>query len=303
MQFVKSVSFSLLVLSVLALSTLAHGGEKYHFAYLVQDLGNQYWVTVAEGVKDKCNKLGIVVTVLDARTDPARQLANVEDVIEKKVDYILLSPWDQASGTTVVEAANKAGIPVSVLDIGIDEGKIDTFIVSDNFEGGVLAGEYGLKLLADKSNPQVAHIQCQLGYVIPQLRGDGFTKVMKDNGIRIVAKQPADSQRSLGMTVMQNILQANPDLDLVFSENDEMALGALEAVRAAGLMNQVKIIGFDGTADAIASITRNELTGSVAQQPYVLGEMGVEAGIKSLKGDTLPETTYIPTKLVTAENM
>lgn len=289
--------------AAMLLTVAVQGGEKYRFAYLVQDLGNQFWVAVSEGVKDKCAELGIDVIVLDARTDPAKQLANAEDAIQKKVDYILLSPWDPPSGATAVEAANKAKIPVAVLDVGVSGGKIDTFIVSDNFEGGEIAGNYGAKLLADKPGATAAHIQCQLGYIITQLRGDGFTKIMNDKGYKIVAKQPADSQRSLGMTVMQNILQANPNLSLVFSENDEMALGALEAVRAANKMNQVKIIGFDGTSDAVDSIKAGELAGTVAQQPYKIGQMGVEAAVKALKGEKLPETTYVPTKLITKETL
>lgn len=281
--------------------SVALSGEKKTIGYLVQDLGNQFWVTVAEGVKAGCAEQGYDVIVLDARTDPSKELANAEDLIQKKVDYILLSPWDPDSGANAVEVANKAGIPVSVLDIGVTFGKIDTFIVSDNLGGGKLAGEYVAKIIGDKK--EVAHIQCQLGYKIPALRGEGFTDVMNEKGITIVAKQPADSQRSLGMTVMQNILQAHPNVAGVFCENDEMALGALEAVNAAGKSGAVKVVGFDGTADAVESIKAGGLAGSVAQQPFEIGKMGVDMAKKAMAGEKLPETTYVPVKLLTKDNL
>jgi len=270
--------------------------------YSVQDLGNQYWQLVAQGIKDRAAELGnIDVIVLDARTDPGRQLAQVEDLIQQKVDVILLSPWDPDPGGSCVEAANKANIPVIVLDVGVNSGKIETFIVSDNLKGGELAGEFIAQKLGGKG--KVAHIQCQLGYKIPALRGEGFTNVMKKYGIEIVAKQPADSQRSLGMKVMEDFIQAHPDLNAVFCENDEMALGALEAVKAAGLQDKIIVVGFDAIPDALCSIKNGELAATVAQKPYEIGKMGVDAALKVLKGEKLPETIYVPVELVTPENV
>jgi ribose transport system substrate-binding protein len=296
------------VLSILALSVFtqaqakeAAGKDGLVFGYAVQDLGNQYWVTVAEGVKAQAAELGIEVLVMDARTDPARELANVEDMIQKKVDAILLSPWDSDSGSNGVLLANKADIPVFVLDIGVNDGKIETFIVSDNLGGGRMAGEYLAQFVPPGG--EVAHIQCQLGYVIPALRGEGFREVMKEKGIRIVATQPADSQRAKGMDVMQNILQAHPSISAVFCENDEMALGAIEAVAAAGKSDQIKVVGFDGTDDALAAIKEGRLAGTVAQQPYEMGKLGVKAAVDFLNGKTLEETTYVPVKLITPSDL
>jgi ribose transport system substrate-binding protein len=298
----KKLFTTFVVMMVLALSiSVVSIAEDLVFGYAVQDLGNQYWVTVAEGVEARAAELGIETIVLDARTDPARELSNVEDLIQKNVDAILFSPWDPAAAVSSVEAANRAGIPVFVLDIGVDGGDIETFIVSDNYEGGRMAGEYLAELIGGEG--EVAHIQCQLGYKIPALRGEGFTDVMNEKGIDIVAKQPADSQRALGMTVMQNMLQAHPEIDGVFAENDEMALGAYEAVRAARLEDKIKIVGFDGTADAIQSIREGKLAGTVAQQPYEMGIMGVDAAVDFLNGKEIPETIYVPVKLITKDNV
>lgn len=300
MKKLKVVLCLLLVLSSVGLFAQAQQevAEKdgLVFGYAVQDLGNQFWVTVAEGVKSQAAEMGIEVVVMDARTDPARELANVEDMIQKNVDAILLSPWDADSGANGVMVANEVGIPVFVLDIGVNAGEIETFIVSDNLGGGRIAGEYIAENIPAGS--EVAHIQCQLGYVIPALRGEGFTDVMNENGFEIVARQPADSQRAKGMDVMQNILQANPNLAAVFCENDEMALGAIEAIAAAGKSDQIMVVGFDGTDDAVAAINEGRLAGTVAQQPFVMGQLGVKAAVDYLEGKSLEETTYVPVKLI-----
>ena len=275
--------------------------ENYRFGYVVQDLGNQFWVTVAQGIKDRCEELGIDVTVLDARTDPARQLAVTEDLLQRGIDALLISPWDSDSGGTCVEAANRAGVPVIVVDIGVSSGEIVTLVVSDNYGGGKLAGEYAVELTGGEG--EAAHIQCQLGYKLLQARGDGFTDAAEAGGLKIVARQPADSQRSLGMTVMQNMLQAHPNIKVVFSENVEMALGALEAARLARKENQVQIIGFDAIADALQSIKEGGLVGTIAQQPYEMGRIGVDAAVRHLKGEEVEETIYVPVQLITKDNV
>lgn len=288
-------------LFVVAVSAQAMAGEKKSIGYVVQDLGNQYWVSMADGVKARCAELGYDVTVLDTRTDPAKELANIEDLIEKGVDYLLISPWDPDTGATAVEAANKAGVPISILDIGVASGDVDTFIISENYEGGRIAGDYVAGLLGNKG--KVASIESNPGYVIVALRNKGFIDVMEEKGIKVVARQHAEGQRSLGMTVMQNMLQANPDLNAVFCMSDEAALGALEAVDAAGLSGKVYVVGFDGTSDAIESIKSGGMAASVAQEPYNIGVMGVNAAQNSFSGKKNPETTYVPVKLLTKDSL
>jgi ribose transport system substrate-binding protein len=271
------------------------------FGYQVQDLGNQYWVKVAEGVKAQAKEMGVSVVVMDARTDAARELSNIDDMIQKKVDAILLSPWDANSGANAVAEANKAKIPVFVLDIGVSSGDIESLVVSDNLEGGHIAGRYIAKSIP--AGAEVAHIQCQPGYVIPALRGKGFTEIMKEVGLKIVAAQSADSQRAKGMDVMQNILQAHPKLSAVFAENDEMALGAIEAIAAAGKSDQVKVVGFDGTDDARAAIKEGRLAATVAQEPTEMGKLGVKTGVAFLNGQHVEKTTFLPVELLTPDKL
>lgn len=290
----------LVVLMLVCSVSFAQGAKETKdglvFGYAVQDLGNQYWVTAADGVKAKCAELGITCLVMDANTDPAKELANVEDMIQRKVDAILLSPWDSDSGATATKLANKAGIPVFVLDIGVTSGDYVSFIISDNKEGGVQAGEFMATLIPAGS--EVAHITCQLGYVQPALRGEGFTEAATKAGMKIVAKQPADSQRALGMNVMQNMLQANPNIKGVFCENDEMALGAVEAIAAAGKKGQIAVIGFDGNSDAVDAVNDGRMAATVAQQPFMMGEMGVQAAFDHLNGKAVEKTTFVPVSLI-----
>ena len=275
--------------------------DKPVFGYVVQDLGNQFWVTVAQGIKDRAKELDIEVMVLDARTDPARQLSLTEDLLQRGIDALLISPWDADSGGTAVEAANRKNVPVVVVDIGVSKGEIATLVVSDNYAGGELAGEYAVELTGGVG--EAAHIQCQLGYKLLKARGDGFTDAAEKGGLKIVARQPADSQRSLGMTVMQNMLQAHPNIKAVFCENDEMALGALEAVRLARKQNQVQIVGFDAVGDALNSIKNGGLAGTIAQQPYEMGRIGVNSALKVIKGEEVPETIFVPVQLINKDNV
>ena len=247
--------------------------ENYRFGYVVQDLGNQFWVTVAQGIKDRCEELGIDVTVLDARTDPARQLAVTEDLLQRGIDALLISPWDSDSGGTCVEAANRAGVPVIVVDIGVSSGEIVTLVVSDNYGGGKLAGEYAVELTGGEG--EAAHIQCQLGYKLLQARGDGFTDAAEAGGLKIVARQPADSQRSLGMTVMQSMLQAHPNIKVVFSET-MMALGALKLRALPVKRTRSRSLALTQLLMPCSPLKRRS-GGHHCQQPYEIGRIGVDA--------------------------
>lgn len=290
-----------LIFSGLALVATAAFAQPYTFGYVVQDLGNQFWITMSQGIEDKAAELGVEVVILDSRTDPAVELANVEDLLSQGVDALLLSPWDATSGSTSVEAANRAGVPVFVLDIGVESGDIVSFLVSDNYRGGVLAGEKMSELLGGEGT--VVQILTQPGYVIPALRSDGFRDTVTEVGIEIVAEQPGDSQRALGLSVMENLLQSNPDIDGVFAANDEMAMGALEAIRSANKLEQIQIIGFDAIPDALAAIKEGTLAATVAQQPYLIGQMGVEMAVQHLSGEEVEPEVLVDVELITPENV
>jgi len=269
--------------------------------YSTPSLANQFWNRVSEGLKEEAGKSGVEVVVADAQGDSGKQLSDMEDLIQKKVDAILISPWDTDTAASCIRKANRAGIPVIVVDIGTSGGDYAAFIVSDNKEGGRMAGRYIAEKLGGKG--KAVHIQCQLGARNAQLRGEGFEEVVKEAGIEIAAKQPADSRRDLGMTVMENILQSNPDVSAVFAQNDEMALGALRAIETGGKKGRILVVGFDGNDDALAAIRDGGMAASVGQRPEEMGRIALRTAVKVINGETVEKEIFVPVELITKETL
>ena len=163
--------------------------------------------------------------------DPAKELSNVEDLLVKGVDVLLINPTDSDAVGSAVAAANKAGVPVVTLDRGANSGTVVAHIASDNVAGGRMAGEFILQKLGGKG--KVVELEGIPGTTAARDRGQGFNEAVKDK-LEVVARQTADFDRTKGLTVMENVVQAQPDFDAVFAHNDKMALGALRALEAAG---------------------------------------------------------------------
>jgi len=273
-------------------------------AYSTASLENVFWQRVTKGARDEATKARADLRVVDAQGDARKQLSDIEDLVQQRMDAILISPYQSDPIVPAVLAANKARIPVVIVDIGVKGGDYAALIISDNLAGGRLAGEF-IASKIDREGP-VAHISAQPGVENARKRGEGFAQVMKERGIKIVASQTAYSERAKGMEVMENILQAHPDLRAVFCENDEMALGATRALgplrgRPAG-RKDVIVVGFDGNPDALAAIRKGEMAATVAQQPEEMGRMGVRIALKALKGEAVAKTVQVPVTLITRDN-
>ena len=269
--------------------------------YSTPALTNQYWNRVSSGIKEEAKKNGVEVIVADAQGDSGKQLSDVEDLVQKRVAAILISPWDTDTAASCIKKANRAKIPVIVVDIGTSGGEYAAFIISDNREGGRMAGRYIAEKLGGKG--KVVHIQCQLGARNAQMRGEGFEEIMKQKGIAIAAKQPADSRRDLGMTVMENILQANPDVNAVFAQNDEMALGALRAIETSGKKGKILIVGFDGNDDALKAVQDGGMAATIGQQPEEMGRIALQTALKVIKHEPVKKEIFVPVKLITKETL
>jgi ribose transport system substrate-binding protein len=263
--------------------------------------GNPFWAAVEKGAKDAAAALNVDLTVLapPAETDVATQIAQIEDQITKKVQAIVVAPTDMAGLNPTFDKAKAAKIPVLFVDTNAPWPDKLTYIGTDNRNGGKLAGEFICKALSNKG--QVALITGVLSQQTHIDRSGGAEDALKACGITVVAKQPADSLRDKGQTVMENILTANPDLNGVFATNDLMALGALEAVKAAKKTGIV-IVGFDANPDAIASILAGGMTASVAQSPTNMGKFGVESALKAIKGETIAKVIDTGTVVVDKNN-
>ena len=264
----------------------------------VSTLNNPFFVSLKDGVVAAAEKNGMKTIVVDAQDDSATQVSGIEDLIQQGADILLINPTDSAAISTAVEYANSVGIPVITLDRSSDSGDIVTLVASDNEAGGQMAAEYIIELLGE--NAVVAELEGTPGASATRERGAGFHSVANKK-LQIVSKQTADFDRTQGLNVMENMIQGNGNIQAVFAHNDEMALGALEAINSAG--KDLIVIGFDGTEDALASIRNGQLTATVAQQPVLMGEMAVQAAIDYIEGKDVEEVIAAPLKLVTQDNI
>ena len=263
--------------------------------FSVSTQNNPFFVSLKDGVEGKAKEMGVKVVTLAAQDDPAKQANDISDLIQQKVDVLIINPVDSEAIATSGEAANKAGIPVIALDRASDGGKVASLVASDNVAGGEMAAKYIIEKLGEGVN--VAEIEGIPGASATRERGEGFHK-LADSKLHVVAKQNADFDRTKGLTVAENILQANGNIQAIFAHNDEMALGAIEAAKSAG--KKIFIVGFDGTDDGVNAVkVEGTMAATIAQQPKLMGEQGLEAAVKAAKGEKVADHISVPLQLVT----
>ncbi|MFF3937809.1 ABC transporter permease/substrate-binding protein [Streptomyces phaeofaciens] len=264
-------------------------------------LNNPFFVQIQSGAKAEAKKLGVDLTVTDAQNDASQQANQLQNFTSSGVDSIIVNPVDSDAASNAVKAAGKAEIPVIAVDRGVNKATVDALVASDNVAGGELAA----KTVAEKlgGTGKIVILQGQAGTSAARERAEGFAKGLKAYpGIQVLAEQPADFDRTKGLDVMSNLLQAHPDVQGVIAANDEMALGAIKALGAkAG--KSVQVVGFDGTPDGLTAVERGTLYASVAQQPSQLGKIAVDNALKALRGEKVEETVKVPVKVVTKENV
>ncbi|MDE5054634.1 ribose ABC transporter substrate-binding protein RbsB [Niallia taxi] len=262
----------------------------------VSTLNNPFFVSLRDGVVKEAESLGMEVIIVDAQNDSAKQVNDVEDLIQQGVDALLINPTDSASISTAVQSANNIGIPVVTLDRSADKGKVEALVASDNIKGGEMAANYLIEKLGEKA--EVIELEGVPGASATRERGQGFHNIA-DQKLNVIAKQAADFDRTKGLTVMENLLQANPNVKAVFAHNDEMALGAIEAINSSG--KDVSVIGFDGNDEALNAIKAGDMEATVAQQPELIGKLAVNAARDVLQGKKVEENIAAPLKLVTKD--
>ena len=289
-KFLKVFGVAALLVAVSSAASAA--GEK--IGLVVSTQNNPFFVTLKEGAVQKANELGYELIVLDSQNDPSKELGNVEDLLVKGVDVLLINPTDSDAVASSVRAANRSKIPVVTLDRAANGGKVVSHVASDNVLGGEVAGNYIVEKLGGKG--KVVELEGIPGTTAARDRGEGFNKAIAGK-LEVVAKQSADFDRTKGLTVMENILQAQPEINAVFAHNDEMALGALKAIEASGRKNIV-VVGFDATDDAVAAVKDGKLSATVAQKPAEIGAIGVEVADKIIKKEAVQENVPVALELI-----
>ncbi len=271
----------------------ASGAKKVTIGFAVSTQNNPFFVTMAKSVEEQAKKANVDVKIVDAQNDPAKQSNDVTDLIESKVDVLIINPVDSAAISNSVIAANQAKIPVITVDRSSDKGEVTTHIASNNVKGGEMAADYIVKKLGEAA--PVLELEGIPGASATRERGEGFHK-LADQKLKVLAKQSANFDRTQGLTVAENMLQANPDAKAIFAHNDEMALGAIGAAKSAGA--KLLIVGFDGTADGLKAIQDGDMAATIAQQPDKMGEMAVDTALKITKGEKVEKSIAVDLKLV-----
>ncbi|WP_416483487.1 substrate-binding domain-containing protein [Streptomyces sp. CL12] len=264
-------------------------------------LNNPFFVGVRSGAQAEAKKLGVDLTVTDAQNDASQQANQLQNFTSSSLDAIIVNPVDSDAASNSVKAADKAKIPVIAVDRGVNKAAVDALVASDNIAGG----EQAAKTIAEKlgGKGKIVILQGQAGTSAARERAQGFANGLKAYpGIKVVAQQPADFDRTKGLDVMSNLLQAHPDVQGVIAANDEMALGAIKALGSkAG--TSVPVVGFDGTPDGLNAVKAGTLYASVAQQPTQLGRIAVDNALKASQGKKVEQTVKVPVKVVTKDNV
>jgi ribose transport system substrate-binding protein len=289
----------------------AGGGGRQRIALVMKTANNPFFIEMQKGAEEAAKRLGVelVVQAAEREVDVEKQMQIVENLIQTRVAALCVTPSGSREIVPAIDKANRANIPVVIVDTRVDAkalsdsgGRVATFIGSDNYEGGKVAGEFLAKHLNGKG--KVAVLEGIPGHETGDSRLRGFRDALKATpGVEIVASQTANWERDQGFNVFQNILQSHPDLQAVFACSDLMALGAVEAIAAAKKTGQLAVVGFDATSEARDAILKGSMDASVAQSPAQMGALAVENALKLLKGEQVQPEFVVPIKLISKDNL
>ncbi|GAA1230616.1 MULTISPECIES: substrate-binding domain-containing protein [Streptomyces] len=300
-QYVIAAVVAAAIIGGISLWNKGSSGTSTKLGLSVSTLNNPFFVQMKAGAQAEAKKEGVKLTVTDAQNDASQQANQLQNFTSEGMSSVIVNPVDSDAVGPAVRGANKADIPVVAADRGVNKAKTATLVASDNVAGGRQAA----KTLADKlgGSGKIVILQGTAGTSASRERGQGFAEGIKAYpGIKVVAEQPADFDRTKGLDVMTNMLQANAGVDGVFAENDEMALGAIKALGSkAG--KSVAVVGFDGTPDGLKAVEAGTLYASVAQQPKELGRIAVQNAVRAAKDKKVAEMVKVPVKVVTSKNV
>lgn len=261
--------------------------------FSVSTLNNPFFVTLTEGARKAATENNVELVVVDAGDDAAKQTSDIEDLVSRNVGVLIVNPVDSDAVAPAVKSAMSQGIKVIAVDRGVNGVDVDCQIASDNVAGARMATEYLMELVGEGA--KVAELQGVPGASATIDRGAGFHQVA-DQSLQVAASQTANFNRAEGMTVMENILQSDGTIKGVFAHNDEMALGAVEAVAASG--KDIKIVGFDATDDAQKAVKDGKMAATVAQKPDKMGEKAIGTAVKIMAGETVEKSIPVEVELI-----
>lgn len=273
-------------------------------AVVISTLNNPWFVVLGESAAARARELGYEVQIFDSQNNSAKEAEHFDNIIAMGYDAILFNPTDSDGSVLNVKRAKEAGIPTFCMDREINSrDAATTQLLSDNFTGCVKLGQYFVRQMNKKGN--YVEILGLVGDNNTWNRSKGFHCVVDEfPELKMVAQQNADFDRNKAMDVMETIMQANPNIDAVFCGNDAMALGAYQAVLAAGKADKVKIFGFDGSDDAVKAIADGKISATVMQFPVQMSRTSADLADQYIKGKRdFKSKTPVEVVLVTSENV
>jgi ribose transport system substrate-binding protein len=287
------------------------GGGPKTVALVLKTLNHPFFVDMRRGAQEAADRLGVRLQVQAAEReiDVEKQMQIVENLIQTGIGALCITPSGSREIVSALVKARNAKVPIVVVDTRVDAKAAadagvttETFVGSDNYDGGRIAGDFVVKMSGGKA--RVGILEGIPGHETGDSRLRGFRDGVKTSpGITIVASQPANWERDQGFNVFQNMLQAHPDIDTVFAASDLMALGAVEAIAAAGKTGRIRVVGFDALDDAKKAIAAGTMEASVAQFPHEMGKVAVESAVKVMRGEKVPPDIKVKLELVTKENV
>ncbi|MEM7737638.1 MAG: substrate-binding domain-containing protein [Deinococcota bacterium] len=260
---------------------------------------------INDGAQDAADALGVDLQIVDGNNDPAMQVAAIESFITQQVDAIIVVAIDVEGIVPAVTAASEAGIPVTAIDAKVAVPPADAFIGVDNYGAGVEAGEYTAGYVAE-AFPEGAEIGIvgALNSFIQNQRRDGFVEIMETvDGVEIVGTVDGQNVQEIALTAAENLVTANPGLDIIYATGEPALIGVIAAVEAQGIGDSVTVIGWDLTAQAVRGIDVGFVEAVVQQNPYQEGYEAVEVSLALLAGDDVAEEVLIPIDIVTTDNV
>jgi ribose transport system substrate-binding protein len=267
-------------------------------------LNNPWFVVLGNTAKARADELGYDAVIFDSQNDTAKEAAHFENIIAGGYKAILFNPTDAQGSIANARKARDAGVPVFCIDreINATDAAVSQML-SDNYSGCVALGQYFVKRVGE--NGKYAELLGIVGDNNTWNRSKGFHSVVdRYPGLKMVAQQSADFDRSKGLEVMSSILQANPDIVAVFCGNDAMAMGAYKAIAAAGKESQIKVFGFDGADDVVKLIAENKIEATGMQFPKLMAQKAAEFADEYIKGKRdFQQKVPVAVELLTQDNV
>lgn len=301
----KSVLISVLcVLTALTGCRQDGGGSKGRVAVVISTLNNPWFVVLGESAAQYARELGYEAVLFDSQNNPSKEAEHFDNILSSGYKAILFNPTDADGSTVNAKAAMAKGVPVFCMDREINEpGAAVTQILSDNYSGCIALGEYFVETVGREAN--YVEILGLVGDNNTWARSRGFHSVVDCfEGLHMLAQQNADFDQNKAMEVMETMMQANPDIQAVFCGNDAMAMGASQAILAAGKSGRIKVFGFDGSDDAVGAVRDGRLAATAMQFPKTMARTAAQFADRYLSGEhDLPRKIPVAVELVNPENV